>query len=322
MKALVTGATGFVGHHLIDALLRRGDSVTALVRTPAKAAGLADRGVRLVAGDLGDAVALADAARHQEVIFHLAGLVAARSEAEFLSVNRDGTVRLAQAATGVSNARIVLVSSMAAAGPTQRGHRLSGTEPARPLTAYGRSKLAGEAAIKAGTLPWTIVRPPAVYGPFDTEMFRIFRAAKLGIVPLFGDGAQELSLVYGPDLASALIAAATSKATIGGTYYACHPEILTSESLVAEVGRTVAMTPRLIRLPRWSAAAALGLISGLARLRGRATLLTPDKAHDFFAPAWTADPTPLESATGWRAEYDFESGAAATADWYRSAGWL
>ncbi len=322
MKALVTGGTGFVGHHLIDALLRRGDSVTALVRTPAKASGLAERGVRLVAGDLSDAASMTDAARNQDVVYHLAGLVAARNEAEFLAVNRDGAARLAAAAGGVSKARIVLVSSMAAAGPAARGSRLSGTEPARPVTAYGRSKLAGEAAIKAGPLPWTIVRPPAVYGPFDTEMFRLFKAAKLGVVPLFGDGTQELSLIYGPDLAAALAAAGASEATTGVTYYACHPEILTSGSLVAAVGSAVGMKPRLVHLPRWSAALALGLISGVARLRGRATLLTPDKARDFFAPAWTADPSPLEAAAGWRAEHDFESGAAATADWYRSAGWL
>lgn len=322
MKALVTGATGFVGHHLIDALLRRGDQVTALVRTPAKAAGLSERGVRLVPGDLGDSSALREAAREQDVVYHLAGLVAARSEAEFLSVNRDGSARLAAAAAEVSSARIVLASSMAAAGPAARGTRHSGSERAHPVTAYGRSKLAGEAAIKAGPLPWTIIRPPAVYGPLDAELFRLFKAARLGLVPIFGDGRQELSLVYGPDLGNALAAAGASKATSGGTYYACHPEILTSAAMVAGVGSAVGATPRLIHLPRWSATLALGAISGVARLRGRATLLTPDKAAEFFAPAWTADPAPLEAATGWRAEHDFEHGAPATAAWYRTAGWL
>jgi nucleoside-diphosphate-sugar epimerase len=322
MKALVTGGTGFVGHHLIDALLRRGDGVTALVRTPAKAAGLAERGVRLLPGDLSDVAAMTEAARGQDVVYHVAGVTAARTEAEFLAVNRDGAARLAAAAAQVSQARIVLVSSMAAAGPGVRGGRLTGTEWPQPVTAYGRSKLAGEAAIMAGPLPWVIIRPPAVYGPFDAEMFRLFRAATLGVVPLFGDGSQELSLVYGPDLGAALAAAGASDATTGGIYYACHPEILTSGSLATEVGNAVGMKPRLVHLPRWSAALALGLISGVARLRSKATLLTPDKAHDFFAEAWTADPSPLEAATGWKAEHNFESGAAATADWYRSAGWL
>lgn len=322
MNALVTGGTGFVGRHLIDALLRRGATVTALVRNPARAAGFSERGVTLAAGDLSDAAALRAAARGQDVVYHLAGLVAARDEAEFMAVNGAGAGRVAAAAAEVSSARIVLVSSMAAAGPVPRGTRLTGTETPRPVTAYGRSKLAGEEAVKAGALPWTIIRPPAVYGPHDTEMLRLFKAARLGAVPIFGDGGQELSLVYGPDLAMALAAAGESLTTTGGIFYACHPEVLTSGSLVQMVGRAVGAAPRIIHLPRWSAVAALSLTSTLARLRNRTTLLTPDKTHDFFAPAWTADPAPLEAASGWRAEHDFATGAAATADWYRAAGWM
>ncbi len=322
MNALVTGGTGFVGRHLIDALLRRGDAVTALVRTAAKGADLAGRGVRLVAGDLSDAAALRAAARDQEVIYHAAGLVAAKDEAEFLAVNRDGTARLVAAAAEMSRARIVLVSSLAAAGPAARGSPLRGAEPPRPVTAYGRSKLAGEAALQAGKLPWSIVRPPAVYGPGDTEMLRVYQAAKLGLVPVFGDGAQELSLVYAPDLAEALAVVGHSPATVGKVYYACHPDVLTSTALVGAVARAIGRRVRMVRLPRWVAAGALSLTSGAARLAGRATILTSDKANEFFAPAWTCDPSALEAVTGWRATHDLDAGVEATVAWYRAAGWL
>lgn len=323
MKTLVTGGTGFVGRHLIEALLRRGDTITALIRSPRKAAGLAELGVIVVPGDLADPAALRTAVRGQDVIYHVAGLVAARNEAQFLDVNRDGTARLAAAAEAESvAARLVLVSSMAAGGPTARGTRLRGDESPRPVTAYGRSKLAGENALRATRLRWTIVRPPAVYGPGDREMLRLFKIARWGLVPVFGDGNQELSLIYGPDLAEALAATGHSEAAIGGTYYACHAEVHTGRSLVTTIGQALGRRVRIVPLPRGLAAVALRCTGAVARLTGHATLLTPDKAHEFFAQAWTADPEPLAAAAGWRAAHSLKAGAAATTAWYRSEGWL
>jgi nucleoside-diphosphate-sugar epimerase len=255
------------------------------------------------------------------VIYHAAGLVAARNEAGFLAVNREGTAHVLEAAAEVSHARFLLVSSLAAGGPVERGARRNGDEPAQPVTAYGRSKLAGETVVRSGPLDWVIVRPPAVYGPGDREFLRVFKATRMGIVPVFGDGGQELSLVYAPDLADALVALGHSAAT-QRVFYPCHPEVLTSSALAREVGRVMDRTIRIVQLPAWTAHAALGASSAVARLRGRTTLLTRDKAHEFFAPAWTADPGPLQAGTGWRAAHDAASGLAATAAWYRAAGWL
>lgn len=322
MRALVTGGTGFVGGHLIEALLARGDTVTALVRSPAKAAALAGRGVTLISGDLTDQPALERAARNQDVVLHLAGLTAARNEAEFLATNRDGTRALLSAAEAHGTARFLLVSSLAAAGPSPVDRPLLGSELPRPVTAYGRSKLAGEAPVRAAKIPWTILRPPAVYGPADREMLRIFQAAKLGIAPVFGRGDQRLSLVYAPDLAAAIIAAATSPATAGSVYYAAHPEVVTNRSLVETIAAAGGRTVRILHLPRTLGRVALSLTEAVARLRDRPTLLTRDKANEFFAPAWTVDPSPLTEATGWRSRHDLASGARETFAWYRQHGWL
>lgn len=322
MKALVTGATGFVGGHLAGTLLDAGFEVTALVRSPARGAELARRGVRLVGGDLGSVETLARAVEGHDLVFHVAGLIAARNEAEFMAVNRDGTARLVAAARQAGTGRLVLVSSLAAGGPTTPGTPLAGHEPARPVTRYGRSKLAAEEAVRSSGLPWTIVRPPAVYGPADREMFRVFRAATLGIAPVFGDGSLELSLVYGPDLAHALVLAGTAPATRGGVYYAAHPEVLTSRDLVIRIGQAAGRRVRVIRLPALLARSALGVAELAARLAGRATVLSVDKANEFLQPAWTCDPTPLSAATGWQPEHDFDRGARATLDWYRRMGWL
>lgn len=322
MKALVTGATGFVGSHLAEALRRRGDEVTALVRSPSKAAALGPLGVRVVTGDLDDPDSLARAVEGQDVVFHVAGLVAARDEGEFLRCNRDGTASLVAIAARARVTRFVYVSSMAAGGPAEKGRPLTGGEPPRPVTAYGRSKLAGEAAVTAGALPWVIVRPPTVYGPRDREVLKVFRMARWGVAPIFGDGSQELSAVHGADLAAALIAAGTASGTTGKVYYACHPEIVTSADLVRAVGRAIGRRVRLVPIPHGLGRALLGVTELVAGAAGRTTILTRDKANEFFQAAWTGDPEPLTRDSGWRARHDLASGLADTCRWYRSAGWL
>ena len=322
MKALVTGATGFVGSHLAEALRRRAHEVTALARSPGKAETLIEQGVRVVAGDLHDGAALDRAVEGQDVIYHVAGVVAARDEAEFLRANRDGTQHILAAAERGGGPRFVLVSSLAAGGSAPRGAPLVGHEPPNPVTAYGRSKLAAERIVTRSSLPWSIVRPPIVYGPRDREVLKLFRLARLGIVPVFGDGAQQLSAVYAADLAEALIAVSASPTTIGGTYAACHPEVFTSAELGRAVGAAMGRSVATIRIPAGLGRAILSLTETAARLTRQVTILTSDKANEFFQPAWTADPTPLTRDSGWRAGHDLRSGLADTYDWYRKAGWL
>jgi dihydroflavonol-4-reductase len=322
MKALVTGATGFVGSHLTEALRRRGDEVTVLARSAAKASMLASLEVRVVNGDLHDALALARAVEGQDVIYHVAGVIAARTEADFFRANRDGTAQLATAAERGGNPRFVFVSSMAAAGPSRRGTPLVGTEPARPVTAYGRSKLAAEQVITGSSLPWSILRPPMVYGPRDLEVLKVFRLARLGLAPVFGDGTQELSAIHGADLARGLIAVAACPGAVGRTYYSCHPQIFTSAEFVLAVAAAMGRTVRLLRVPPGVGKVALRMTELSARLTRQATILTADKANEFFQPAWTADPAPLTKDTGWSPAFDLPQGLAQTYAWYRSAGWL
>jgi nucleoside-diphosphate-sugar epimerase len=162
-----------------------------------------------------------------------------------------------------------------------------------------------------------------VYGPRDREVLKVFRLARLGVAPVFGDGSQELSAVFAPDLAQSLIATAGSASTLRRTYYACHPERFTSEELLQRVGRTVGRpSVRVIHLPKWLGQGALTLTGAAAHLAGRETILTADKAHEFFQEAWTGDPAPLTRDTGWSAAHDLTAGLSTTADWYRAAGWL
>lgn len=322
MRVMVTGGTGFVGSHLIDHLIEQGHQVTALVRSPGKAARLEPLGVQLIQGDIHDSEALLQSCQKAEVVYHVAGLVAARSVEEFMAANRDGTANVLAAAQAAGVGRLALVSSMAAGGPSTTDQARSPGDPAEPVTVYGRSKLAAEEVVQAGSVPWTIVRPPMVYGPRDTEVLKLFRIARNGLVPVFGGGDQLLSAITGPDLARALVAAANNPATRGKIYYACHEETFTSGQFAREVGRLVHPKPRVVPIPRWLGTAALALAGGVARVSNSASILNLDKRHEFFAEAWTGDPTPLTEATGWRAAHDLESGLSLTAEWYRDNGWL
>jgi nucleoside-diphosphate-sugar epimerase len=324
MKSLVTGATGFVGSHLVDRLLAAGHEVTALVRSPAKAAGLAERGVRLVAGDLHDERALLEAARGQDVVHHVAALVGAVDEAEFLRANREGTANLVRAVqAGAPAARFVLTSSLAAAGPAARGTPRTTEEPERPVTMYGRSKRASERVVRESGLDWVIARPPAVYGPRDRDNFlAVFKASRLGLLPVFGDGTQELSMVYAPDLADALFLAGTAPGVGGRAYFVSHPEIVTSAGVVEEIARAAGRRVRLLPLPRPVAELALGAVGGTAALLKRKTILRADKANEFFQPAWTGDVAPFLRDTGWQPAHALRPGMEATYRWYVEQGWL
>jgi nucleoside-diphosphate-sugar epimerase len=311
-----------VGTHLVRALRARGDAVTCLVRSPDRARALGWTDVRVVPGDLDSPAALRQGCDGADVVYHVAGRISARNLREFLSVNRDGTARVLDAARAALPGRFVHVSTLAVGGPTVPGHPIDETRPPQPVTNYGRSKLAAETLVRASGIPWTIVRPPVVYGERDRETLRIFRLARAGWGPVMGDGTQELSVIYAGDLAQALIAAGTATATAGGVYYAAHPDVTTSTGLVQAVGAAVGRTPRIVRLPAALARVALWTVGSLASLAGRATVLSADKADEFLAPAWTCLPDALTRDSGWRAATDLAAGLSRTTAWYRAEGWL
>jgi nucleoside-diphosphate-sugar epimerase len=256
------------------------------------------------------------------VVYHVAGVIAARSPAEFEQVNRVGTFTLARRAREAGVRRFVYVSSLAVSGPTVPGRPLEEADQDRPVTPYGRSKQAGEQAVRASGLSFTIVRPPAVYGPRDRELLRVFQMARRGWAPLLGDGSQELSFVHAADLAQALIAAGESARTEGRTYHAAHPETRTQRAFVQAVGRAQGREVRTLPLPAPLVRGALWTSGRLARLRGRSTVLSPDKAPELLAPAWTCSSEALARDAGWRAAIPLERGLPETAEWYRRAGWL
>ena len=324
MKVFLTGATGFVGSHLAEALVARGDHVVALARRPDQHDALQQKGITPASGTLENARALAAALAGVDAVYHVAGAVSARNEAEFFAINEGGTRRVLdavrQAAPGIR--RFVYVSSQAALGPSKRGAPANEDAEPRPLAAYGRSKLAGELAVRGSELPWTVVRPSSVYGPRDKEFLKLFQIVRYGIAPLFGSGSQEVSVVHIADLVDAIVRAGTQDAAVRQTFHVANAERVESRDLAHAAGAALGKSPFVIPVPGLVASGVVYAISGAAALAGRTTVLSPERLGEFMAPSWLLDVSKAERLLGWKARIGLKDGMQQTAAWYQENKWL
>ncbi len=323
MRVLVTGGTGFVGSHLVEALLAGGHDVRCLVR-PGRSGWLpADPRVHLAEGSLENAGALRDAAGDREVVFHLAGLTRALRREDFHRVNHEGTRAVVLACRGApSLRRLVYASSLAAAGPSPDGRPLREDDPPRPIDDYGVSKLRGEEAVRAeaARVPATIVRLPAVYGPRDTDFLAAFRAVRRGVLPVPARGAR-IDLCHVSDAVAALLLVAGRQEATGATYFVAGDRPLSWEQ--AGDAMAAALGVRAVAVPV-PGLAAMGLAVGAeawARVTGRASVISRDKVREMRARYWVCDPSRIR-ALGFAPHVTPAEGFRLTAQWYREAGWL
>lgn len=325
MKVLVTGATGFLGSHLTDVLLAEGDEVRALVRPSSDVRRLERQGVERVLGSLETGEGLEAALEGVDAVVHAAGLVKARRPEDFHEVNAEGTRRLLDAARRRPKLRrFVLVSSLEAHGPSLDGAPRPAEDPCRPITHYGRSKVAAEELVRAAAadLPVTVVRPTAIYGPRDQEMYAFFQAVSRHVAPLVGGGENRVTVVYGPDCARAIRQVVTNAHPSGRTYFIDDGRIYAWRELIGILKDVLGVRALELPLPRAAFSLAALFTEAYGGLTGRAVMLTRDKVKSLTAPNWVSSSEPLQREVGWAPEHDFASGARETVAWYRAHGWL
>ncbi|HJU65900.1 MAG TPA: NAD(P)-dependent oxidoreductase [Gemmatimonadaceae bacterium] len=318
--ALVTGASGFVGSHLVESLVADGWEARCLMRPRSERRWLPPE-ARVVEASLEDGAALRHALSGVHTVFHLAAVTSAHTVEEYGRVNVEGTRRVIEAVSAYASGAVLLYcSSMAAAGPSVAEGAARESDPPRPIGPYGASKLAAERLIAAAGVRHVIVRPPTVYGPRDRDVLAMFRLVSYGVAPRIGQATQRLSMVHVDDLVEGLRRAA-ERGAAGAVYYVSGG-VHSWREVVNALGRAVGRGVREIAVPRAAAdVAALGSRL-VARLRRTKPLLTPERVRDMMQPAWVCDDSEARSQLGYLPRVSLEAGVKSTAAWYREHGWL
>lgn len=297
----VTGATGFVGSTLLNAAAEQGIAVRALTRRPQP-----ERpGITWIEGALDRPDSLKQLVEGSDAVIHVAGVVNAPSREGFELGNIRGTEAIVAAAKAAGVKRFVHVSSLAAREPE--------------LSVYGWSKAGAEDAVRASGLDWTMVRPPAIYGPGDMEMLDIFKMAKTGVILMPPAG--HLSVIHAGDLAQLLLALTSANAPVGQAYEVDDGQAGGWTHVAFAKAIADAMSRRAMVLSTPRAVLKIGsILDGL--LRGDKAKLTADRVNYFCHPDWRVDPAARPDSALWAPKVETRRGLRETADWYRAKGLL
>lgn len=336
-KVLVTGASGFIGTHLVAALAARGDEVSCLVRRTSNVELLQTTGAKLVFGDVTDPDSLPAAVAGQQVVYHLAGRTLVLKSRQFYEVNRRGVVHVVKACAGQETPPVlVYVSSLAAAGAAVDDRPRIESDPPAPVSHYGRSKRSGEHAAEsyAQRVPISIIRPPIVFGEGDHLAFPMFHTImRLGVHMVPGFKPRLFSMIHADDLSQLLILAAERGrrlAPLGcagdqagqGYYFAACEQDLTYADFgrwVAEsVGRRVLVLPTAMPVIR--TITAVGEV--ISQVRHQPLLMNMDKAREIEAGSWICSAQKARDELGFEVAAPLMARLRQTAEWYKQEGWL
>jgi dihydroflavonol-4-reductase len=324
--ALVTGGSGFIGSHLVELLLQKGYAVRCLLRKTSSTAWLKDLPITIIQGDVYDEKALATAVTGVDNVYHSAGLTKARQKAEYYRANAEGTRNLLQASMrhAPNLTRFVQISSQTAAGPSPTATPITEDQSGEPITTYGKSKLAAEKECIAvmDKLPVTIVRPPAVYGPRDKDVFEFFATMQKGLQPVVGFGEKYVTLIHVADLVRGIVMAGESPKSVGQTYFIGSKDIYGWKEVGQVTRKALGKSALTVRVPEAGVYVIAAFAEFFSLFSSKPALINFEKARDMVQNYWTCDSSKAKRDFGYEQELTLDAGINDTITWCRKQGWL
>ncbi len=321
-KALVTGGTGFIGSHLVEALVARNWRVTCLVRATSKIELLKKFPVQFALGSAQDLESLEKAVQGQDFIFHLAGRIRSTSRKAYDLANHQLTRNLVKACLRKNKSlrRFVHVSSISAAGPSFPGFYSEESQPSSPNSEYGRSKLRGEEAVRETRhlIPATIIRPPNVYGPRQQETELLVKLISKRIVPILKEKRAATSLIYVKDLVEGILQAAQSEKTKGEVYYLTDGKGYSWREIILTAKKFALRESLFFPFPEEFIVGAAFLVD-IFNKTGLVKIFFGTKLWEAMVKTpWLFSSSKAERDFGFRARYSLNDGIKETVEYYRN----
>lgn len=321
MKALVTGANGFIGRFLVEELLRRGWAVRCFILEGERSDGHESEAVEVVTGDICRKETLAAAVQGVDYIFHLAGVKTVWDEATYFRINVQGTKNLLHALleSGHRIRRFIFASSQAAAGPSPDGHPITEDEACRPLTAYGRSKRAAEEYLLAHShrVPITILRPVLVYGPRNLETELLLALIRRGWMFDIGRHHQSFNLIYISDVVRAFMLAARHRRAAGEIYFITSRDRYTWRQIAEQSFRVQRRKGHVLSLPWAGVRLAAEVVKSYRKLRGQPFDVIDDKVNELRQAHWVCSGEKARRHLGFEPRVSLAQGIEETMEWYQ-----
>ena len=324
--AVVTGANGFVGSHLVDNLLSKGLKVRCIVRKSSNLKWLDKKNVEVFDSGLFDKEGLRKAFKDANYIYHVAGVVKSKTKEGYFKGNVETTRNLLEIALENKSTikRFLVVSSQTVSGPSTEGNPVNEETQCNPITTYGRSKLEEEKLVLSykDKLPITICRAPAVYGERDTEIFIYFQTFSKGLTTTIGFDKKELSLIHVVDLVEGFYLAAMSEKAKGEIYFISSEKYYTWQEINSITSKILNKKPIIIKVPHFLVYTIAAIAQFFAMFSSKPATLNIEKAKDITQQYWTCNTSKAINDFGYRQKISIEEGIKRTCDWYKQMKWI